>query len=67
MRGRKGREGVACIIGVLLRVGGSGSGSVVANSAKVTERRWRVNNIIGQPFLSVPSRPLLSIPVYSKT
>ena len=52
MRDCKGRGGVTRIIGVLLREGSSGSGSVVANSAKVTERRYHVNNNISQLFLS---------------
>jgi hypothetical protein len=67
MRGRKGRGGVAGIIGGLLRVGSPGSGSSVANGANLTERRCRVNHNMGSPFVCLPASPLLSIPGYSQT
>jgi hypothetical protein len=62
MRGRKGRGGVACLISVLLHVGGEGNGSVVANGATVTARQCRVNTNISQAFLELPSRSFAQHP-----
>jgi hypothetical protein len=55
--------GVAGSIGVLLSVGSSGSGSVVATGANVTELRGHVNNKISQPFLNSLA-PLRSTSLY---